>query len=71
MSDQRENDDRQLLTEAYSKFSQRCTNDASASIHLAFESPGPLLQYPRSAYPAIAHRLDDVGRFVSLFRRPY
>jgi hypothetical protein len=71
MSDQREIDDRQLLTEAYSKFVQRRTNTAPANIRLAVESPGPSLEYPRSAYAAIAHRLDDVDRFVSHFRPPY
>ena len=71
MSDQREIDDRQLLTEAYSKFVQRRTNTAPANIRLAVESPGPSLEYPRSAYAAIEHRLDDVGRFVSHFRPPY
>jgi hypothetical protein len=71
MSDQREIDDRELLTEAYSKFSQRRMNAVSASMHPAVESTGPSLEYPRFAYPAIAHGRDDVDRFVSHFGWPH
>jgi hypothetical protein len=71
MSGQREIDDRQLLTEAYSKFVQRRTTAASANLHLALNHRArhsnildPHIQPSRIGW-------DDVGRFVSLFRRPY
>ena len=71
MSDQREIDDRELLTQGYSKFSQRRMNAASASTHSAVESTGSSLEYPRFAYPAIARGLDHVDRFVSHFGWPH